>query len=64
MWTKINYIPFNPLRSQLILKPQAYIYSSASNYFINKLIVDIEFVQIKIVDYLKSNSLMNYNIYN
>ena len=64
MWTKIDNIPFNLIRSKLILKPRDYIYSSASNYFINKLIVDIELVQIKIIDFLKSNSLMNYNIYN
>ena len=63
MWTKINYVHFNQVRSGLVLKPQDYIYSSASNYIENKGIVDIELVQIEIVDVLKSNSFLNYNIY-
>jgi len=63
MWTKINYIHLNPVRAGIVLKPQDYIYSSASNYIENKGIVEVELVQIEIVDVLKSNSIINYNTY-
>ena len=63
MWTKINYIHFNPVRAGLVLKPQDYVYSSASNYIENIGIVNVELVQIEIVDVLKSNYIIKYNSY-
>jgi REP element-mobilizing transposase RayT len=63
MWTKINYIHFNPVRAGIVLKIQDYIYSSASNYIENKGIVEVELAQIEIVAVLKSNSIINYNTY-
>lgn len=63
MWSKIDYIHFNPVRAGIVSSPQDYIYSSASNYVIGKGIIDVEIVQIPIVDVLNSNSFVKYNSY-
>lgn len=63
MWSKIDYIHFNPVRTGLVSKPQDYIYSSASNYLDAKGIVDIEIVQNPIVNVLNSSSIVKYNSY-
>ncbi len=42
MWSKIDYIHFNPVRTGIVLRPQDYIYSSASNYIDNKGIIKVE----------------------
>ena len=64
MWSKIDYIHFNPVRSGIVIKPQDYIYSSASNYIENKGIIKVEIVQIPVVDVLKHNSIIKYISYN
>ena len=63
MWSKIDYIHFNPIRAGIVFNPQDYIYSSASNYVDSKGIVDVEIVQIPIVNVLNANSFVKYNRY-
>jgi hypothetical protein len=60
---KIDYIHFNPVWSGIVLKPQDYIYSSASNYVGNKGIIDVELVQIPVLNVLNPNSILKYNSY-
>lgn len=61
--SKIDYIHFNPVRSGVVLRPQDYIFSSASNYIDLKGIVQVELVQIPVIDVLKQNSIIKYNSY-
>ena len=63
MWTKIDYIHFNPVKAGIVTKPQDYIFSSASNYIDGKGIINIELVQIPTVDVLNLNSIIKYNSY-
>ena len=63
MWSKIDYIHFNPVRAGIVSSPQDYLYSSASNYVIGKGIIDVKIVQIPIVDVLNPNSFIKYNSY-
>jgi REP element-mobilizing transposase RayT len=63
MWSKIDYIHFNPVRAGIVKSPQDYIYSSASNYLDGKGILDIEIVQVPIVNVLQSSSFVKYNSY-
>ena len=44
MWSKIDDSHFNPVRAGIVLKPQDYIYSSASNYANGKGILEVEIV--------------------
>ena len=61
MWSKIDYIHFNPVRAGIVVSPQDYIYSSASNYVNEKGIIDVEIVQIPIVNVLTANVFVKYN---
>lgn len=63
MWSKIDYIHFNPVRAGIVLKPQDYIFSSASNYIDGNGIIDVELVQIPIVNVLNPNAIVKYNSY-
>ena len=63
MWSKIDYIHFNPVRAGIVKKPQDYVYSSASNYIDKIGIVEVEIVQIPVVDVLSLNSIIKYNSY-
>lgn len=63
MWSKIDYIHFNPVRAGIILNPQDYIYSSASNYVNCKGIIKVEIVQIPVVNVLNPNSIIKYSSY-
>jgi REP element-mobilizing transposase RayT len=63
MWSKIDYIHFNPVRAGIVSHPEDYIYSSASNYVNNKGIIEVEIVEIPIVNVLKPNSIIKYNSY-
>lgn len=40
--SKLNYIHENPVRAGIVAKPEDYLYSSASNYFLGKGLLDIE----------------------
>jgi REP element-mobilizing transposase RayT len=63
MWSKIDYIHFNPVRAGIVLKPNDYVYSSASNYVDGKGILDVEIAQIPVVNVLNPNSIIKYNSY-
>ena len=60
MWSKIDYIHFNPVRAGIVSKPQDFIYSSASNYVDGKGILEVELVQISVVNVINSNSILKY----
>ena len=64
MWSKIDYIHFNPVRAGLVLNPQDYLYSSASNYVDCNGIIDVEIVPNPIVNVLNLSSFLKYNSYN
>ena len=64
MWSKIDYIHFNPVRAGIVSKPQDFIYSSASNYVDGKGILEVEIVQISVVNVINSNSILKYISYN
>ncbi len=42
--TKLNYIHENPVRAGLVIKPEEYVYSSASNYAYGKGVTEIDFL--------------------
>lgn len=42
--TKLNYIHQNPVRAGIVKEPNEYIYSSATNYYSNTGIIDIDFL--------------------
>ncbi len=60
MWSKIDYIHFNPVRAGIVANPKDYIYSSASNYIEGKGVIDVEIVEIPKVDVLKATSFDKY----
>ena len=62
-WSKIDYIHLNPVRAGIVLKPQDYIYSSATNYVDGIGILPVEIIQIPIVDVMNPNSIIKYNSY-
>ena len=61
MWSKLDYIHLNPVRSGIVIKASDYIYSSASNYMEGKGLLAIEIVDNPIVDVLKPSSFNTYN---
>ena len=44
MQTKLNYIHENPVRAGWVEKPEHYLYSSASNYIMEKGIMEIDYL--------------------
>lgn len=42
--SKLNYIHENPVRAEIVKRPEDYIYSSASNYITGKGIVEIDYL--------------------
>ena len=63
MWSKIDYIHFNPVRAGIVLNPQDYTHSSASNYVEGKGILNVEVVQIPVVNVLSPSSILKYKSY-
>ena len=63
LWSKIDYIHFNPVRAGLVSKPQDYIYSSASNYVDAKGIIDVAIVRNPVVNVLNSTAIVKYMQY-
>jgi hypothetical protein len=63
MWSKLDYIHLNPLRSGIVEKASQYIYSSASNYVNDVGLLAIEKADVPIVDVLNLNSFVKYNEY-
>lgn len=63
MWSKLDYIHLNPVRSGLVSKASHYLYSSASNYVNNQGLLPITKVDNPIIDVLKPSSLFNNDIW-
>ena len=63
MWSKLDYIHMNPVRSGIVSKIEEYIYSSASNYVEGKGLVNVELVENKIVNVHKKSSFEKYVSY-
>uniref|UniRef100_UPI004048CAF1 REP-associated tyrosine transposase n=1 Tax=Flavobacterium sp. TaxID=239 RepID=UPI004048CAF1 len=60
LWSKIDYIHMNPVRSGLVKKIEDYIYSSASNYINNEGLVEVELAEMPKVDVSKESSFIKY----
>jgi REP element-mobilizing transposase RayT len=63
MWSKLDYIHLNPVRSGLVAKASDYIYSSAGNYVDNSGVLTIEKADNPVVDVLNLKSFTKYNLY-
>lgn len=63
MWSKLDYIHLNPVRSGLVSKASDYIYSSAGNYVNDSGLLTIEKADNPVVDVLNSKSFTKYNLY-
>jgi REP element-mobilizing transposase RayT len=63
IWSKLDYIHLNPVRSGIVEKASQYIYSGASNYVNDLGLLAIEKADIPIVDVLNLNSFVRYNEY-
>ncbi len=61
MWSKLDYIHSNPVKAGIVLHPQDYVYSSASNYINNTGIINVEIVQIAVANVLHPNAFLKYN---
>jgi REP element-mobilizing transposase RayT len=46
MWTKLNYVHLNPVRQGIVTLARHYLYSSASNYVLDKGLIDVAFVSL------------------
>ncbi|MCX2680549.1 transposase [Galbibacter sp. EGI 63066] len=63
MWSKLDYIHFNPVQAGIVEKASHYLYSSARDYVGNEGMVDIELMDSKVVNVLKPSSMNNYDKY-
>ena len=63
MWSKLDYIHFNPVRSGIVDKASHYVYSSASNYVNDTGLLVIEKADNPIVDVLNMNNVTRHNDY-
>lgn len=63
MWSKLDYIHMNPVRSGIVEKASYYKYSSAINYVNNEGVIAVELVDNPVIDVLKPNSFINYEKY-
>ncbi|MFV8334193.1 hypothetical protein [Flavobacterium sp. GSP14] len=63
MWTKLDYIPLNPVRAGIVEKASHYVYSSANNYVSDSGLLKIEKADTIIVDVLNLNNFTKYNEY-
>ncbi|ESU27125.1 hypothetical protein FLJC2902T_22340 [Flavobacterium limnosediminis JC2902] len=57
MWSKLDYIHLNPVRTGIVSKPSEYIYSSASNYINGEGILSVDKIDIPVIDVLKKSSI-------
>lgn len=64
LWSKLDYIHLNPVRSGIVSRASNYIYSSASNYVDGKgMLEEVNVADNPIVDVLKGWNLVKYNSY-
>ena len=60
LWSKLDYIHMNPVRSGIVLKIEDYINSSANNYVNGIGIIEVELLEIPKVEVLKPSSFDKY----
>ena len=63
MWSKLDYIHLNPIRSGLVARASEYIYSSAGNYVNDSGLLSIEKADNPVVDVLNPKSFTKYKLY-
>jgi len=63
MWSKLDYIHFNPVRAGIVEKASHYLYSSASNYVNDTGIIPIVRADNPIINVLNVNNVQKYNNY-
>ncbi len=63
MWSKLDYIHLNPVRSGIVSKASHYLYSSASNYVNDQGMLSVTKADVPIVDVLKPFSLTKNDIW-
>ena len=63
MWSKLDYLHLNPVRSGHVSKASDYIYSSAGNYVNNSGLLTVEKADNPVFDVLNSKSFTKYNLY-
>jgi hypothetical protein len=63
MWSKLDYVHFNPVRAGILDKALHYIYSSASNYVSDIGFLKIEKADIPLVNVLNPNNFTRYDGY-
>ena len=56
MWSKLDYIHLNPVRSGLVAKASHYKYSSASNYVNEEGVLEITKADIPVIDTIRDNA--------
>ena len=57
MWSKLDYIHLNPVKSGIVSKAQEYIYSSANNYINNKGLLKITLADNPVIDVLNLSNI-------
>ncbi|MCI0500248.1 MAG: transposase [Epsilonproteobacteria bacterium] len=62
-WTKIDYIHFNPVRAEIVKRPQDFIYSSASNYIDNTGLLKVTLADNPVVNTLNLSNVLKMNSY-
>jgi len=64
LWSKLNYIHLNPVRSGFVGRASDYVYSSASNYIHgNGVLEEVTLADNPVADVLKSWTISRYNSY-
>ncbi|MBK5192481.1 MAG: transposase [Flavobacteriaceae bacterium] len=64
LWSKLDYIHLNPVRSGFVAKASDYVYSSASNYIHgNGVLEEVTLADNPVADVLKSWTISRYNSY-
>lgn len=56
LWSKLDYIHLNPIRSGLVVKASDYLYSSAGNYVNGNGLLAVSCVDNPVIDVLKPNT--------
>src|SRR5690606_1155420 len=63
MWSKLDYIHMNPVRTGIVEKASHYIHSSAGIYVNNKGLLKVEVMPNPVVEVLKRESILKYDKY-
>jgi hypothetical protein len=63
MWSKLDYIYTNQIRTGIVNKKENYFYSRANNYVGGKGIIEVTLVDHPIVNVLNVNNVQKYEKY-